>query len=132
MLPNTLSTGARAGAIKGIASLLPVRQFRLVLVRSVHDPVLDVIGFERGSPFFVLVSLVGVDRRLVATDQRLGYTAFVHMRRCQRHPTDDGEVLVDANVQAIAEIAFAALAGEGRSRLFGQRRLRSGFRRRTT
>src|SRR3954469_12688680 len=119
--------GSSLWSDQGIASRLPVRQVALVLVRAVHDAVLDTKLPEPAPALLVLVSLVGVNRSLVATDKCIGDQALVDMRRRKRQAPDQTGSLIGADMEAIAKITAASLAGEAGRRLLRQRRLRPGF-----
>ena len=58
------------GAYRGdefVADLLPVRQLGDVLVASMEDAIFHTSQFERLSPRFLFISLIGVNGLLIAT-----------------------------------------------------------------
>src|SRR3954453_16924621 len=73
---DALDGGAAAGD-EGVAPRLPARQGGLVLVRAVHDAILDAARLEPGA-LLALVALVAIDGALVAADEVVGDEALVH------------------------------------------------------
>src|SRR3954468_19103601 len=84
---DALDGGAAAGD-EGVAPRLPARQGGLVLVRAVHDAILDAARLEPGAALLALVALVAIDGALVAADEVVGDEALVHSGRGQHEPAD--------------------------------------------
>src|SRR5215213_9414303 len=105
---DALDGGAAAGD-EGVAPRLPARQGGLVLVRAVHDAILDAARLEPGAALLALVALVAIDGALVAADEVVGDEALVHSGRGQHEPADQARALVDAGMEAIAEMGAAVL-----------------------
>src|SRR3954469_9632096 len=111
--------GGAAWGDEGVAPRLPARQGGLVLVRAVHDAILDAARLEPGAARLALVALVAIDGALVAADEVVGDEALVHSGRGQHEPADQARALVDAGMEAIAEMGAAVLlrpAGVGLGR----------------
>ena len=88
---------------------LPVRQLRLVLMRPMHDPVLDPSRAQPLPALFRLIRLVRIDRLLVPHDQRVRNVRIRHVRRRQLNSANQPRALVHADVQFVAEMRLLPL-----------------------
>src|SRR5579872_4659634 len=109
----------REGALDGltdapdqlVAHRLPVRQRFLAPNAPVLDAVLDAARSQGFAPGSLLIGLVGVDRALVALDQRIGHLALIGLGACQPAPADQARAPINGKMGLVAEKELPLLAG---------------------
>ena len=97
-----LDRGASAGD-QPVEPGQPLRQLRMVPVGPAHDPRLDARGVQALAPRLGIVGHVGIDRLLVAADQKVGrHGVFDVGGRGDERP-DQARALVDPDMGLVTE-----------------------------
>jgi len=96
-----------------VAHALPVGQLPLHTAAAVLDAILDAARLERGASGMLLVSLVGIDRALVAEHEVVGDLALIDLGRRQHAAADQARAVIDPDMQLVAEEQPPILAAAG-------------------
>ncbi|MDB5708644.1 MAG: hypothetical protein JWL96_714 [Sphingomonas bacterium] len=84
---------------------------------AMHDAVLDAGCLECCPAIPTFITAIGIDRLLIARDQGASLVWLGRSRRGEAGAADQPRTFIDADVETIAEIALAVLAGPVRAGL---------------
>ena len=87
-----------------IASLLPVTQYRVMLVGAVHQAGLYSPAPQHRTARMCVIGLVGIDRSLITLDKGIGYHGLVHVGRGQQRRADQPGFFIDGNVRLVPKV----------------------------
>src|SRR5436305_12290196 len=97
-----------------VAAFVARGQVRMMLVGPVHQAVLDASRGETSVPGMGRVSLIAIDRPLVAADQAIGAFSVGDRGIGQFDAADDRVILIRADVYLVAKHTLVALAAPAR------------------